>query len=135
MKPINQPVFVYVEDDPLSREIIQVILEKQMGETVYAMDSTADFVGTIAGFDHTPNVFLFDIHMRPRSGFDLLNELRASDGYADATIVALTASVMNEEVQTLRTAGFDSIIAKPIDQERFPRDIAQILRGEPVWQI
>jgi hypothetical protein len=49
--------------------------------------------------------------------------------------VALTASVMNEEVHKLREAGFHSVIAKPIDVDTFPDLLHRIVGGETVWRI
>jgi len=45
-------------------------------------------------------------------------------------VVALTASVMNEEIQQRRTAGFDGCLAKPIDVDEFPHSLARILEGD-----
>jgi CheY-like chemotaxis protein len=50
-------------------------------------------------------------------------------------IVALTASVMNEEVQELKTAGFNGCLAKPIDLQTFPETLRQIFNGETIWRI
>jgi two-component system cell cycle response regulator DivK len=42
---------------------------------------------------------------------------------------------MNEEVKVLREAGFDGVIAKPIDYDTFPNVLHRILNGEQVWHI
>jgi two-component system cell cycle response regulator DivK len=34
-----------------------------------------------------------------------------------------------------QAAGFDGFIGKPIDPQRFPKQIQQILAGESVWEI
>jgi two-component system, cell cycle response regulator DivK len=49
--------------------------------------------------------------------------------------VALTASVMNEEIQHLRQAGFNGCLAKPIDMEQFPNQVDRILNGDSIWYI
>ncbi len=46
-----------------------------------------------------PDVILLDIHVKPYSGFEMLEMLRKMNGFVDVPVVALTASVMNEEVQ------------------------------------
>jgi CheY-like chemotaxis protein len=61
--------------------------------------------------------------------------LREHPDYHDVMIIALTASVMNEEVEELRLAGFNGGIAKPIDQNIFPDLVALILKGEHVWHV
>ena len=50
-------------------------------------------------------------------------------------VVALTASVMSEEVARLKRRGFDGAIAKPLNVEAFPDLIARIMEGESVWYI
>jgi CheY-like chemotaxis protein len=65
----------------------------------------------------------------------MLKMLREESDYADARIVALTASVMNEEVTLLRERGFDSIIAKPINVSSFPKLLERLVQGESVWHV
>ncbi len=33
-----------------------------------------------------------------------------------------------------RDMGFDGFLGKPLDNARFPDQLARILRGEPVWE-
>jgi hypothetical protein len=42
---------------------------------------------------------------------------------------------MNEEVNKLRTAGFNGVIAKPIIQREFPGILKRILSEQEVWTI
>jgi hypothetical protein len=35
----------------------------------------------------------------------------------------------------LRAVGFNGIIGKPIDADKFPETIARILAGEEVWTV
>ena len=48
-------------------------------------------------------------------------------------IIALTASVMREEVRKLMSAGFNGCLAKPIDLATFPDTLRRIMAGEAVW--
>jgi CheY-like chemotaxis protein len=72
--------------------------------------------------------------MQPYDGFEVLKQLRANAVFSASRIVALTASVMNEEVQMLRDAGFDGVIGKPVDRVAFPDLLERIVRGEKVWR-
>ena len=65
----------------------------------------------------------------------MLQMLQRIETLATTPIVALTASVMNEEVARLRTAGFKGCLAKPIDLGTFAADLNLILSGEAVWRI
>lgn len=128
--------YVYVEDDPLSREIMQMIMENVMGvKQLTQFENSADFMSRLKALQTKPDVILLDIHVKPDSGFDLLRMLRADPDYSHSRIVALTASVMNEEIEQLRRSGFDGAIGKPLSVQTFPDLIARILKGDPVWYI
>jgi CheY-like chemotaxis protein len=73
--------------------------------------------------------------MKPDNGFKLLEMLRGREEYKNIRIVALTASVMNEEIVTLKNAQFNGVIAKPIDSGSFQDMLNSILKGEEVWKI
>jgi two-component system cell cycle response regulator DivK len=61
--------------------------------------------------------------------------LRAHRRFKDALIVAVTADVSMENMEQARRAGFDGFIGKPIDPDRFPNQIRDILQGEEVWEL
>jgi CheY-like chemotaxis protein len=127
---------LYVEDDPRSRRVIDLMLTREMKlEHVTIFEDSTDFVARVKAITPKPNIILLDIHIKPHSGFEMLTMLRAMEGFATVPIVALTASVMNEEVHKLREAGFHSVIAKPIDVDTFPDLLHRIVGGETVWRI
>jgi CheY-like chemotaxis protein len=63
----------------------------------------------------------------------MLDLIRKNARYDAVAVVALTASVMYEEVRRLRDAGFDGVIAKPINFDTFPAALGRILSGGQVW--
>jgi len=89
----------------------------------------------VSRLENRPNIILLDIHVAPHDGFEMLKMLRQNDQFARAKIIALTASVMNEEVEQLREAGFDGAIAKPLSIQTFPDLIQRVITGETVWHI
>lgn len=127
--------FLYMEDDDLSRKIMRLLLEASGHTEIYDFEESSDFFEKIASLPQIPDVIFLDIHMNPYDGFEMLEMLRQNERYGSVKIVALTASVMNEEISRLRNAGFDSVIAKPIDQEHFPNLLSRILQGEQVWRV
>lgn len=128
------PSIVYVEDDTHSREVMYILLVELMGlsDVTFLEDST-DFLQRIE--KSVPDIILLDIHVYPLNGFQMLSMLRQHPRFRHTRVVALTASVMNEEVHQLKTAGFDGVIAKPIDMDQFPILLERILNGENVWTI
>lgn len=126
--------FLYVEDDPLSRQVMRVIME-----TVLEVDKLAIFENSIDFMDHVralpyiPDVILLDIYLYPQDGFELIAMLRNDEAYRNCKIIAITASVMIEETDMMKKRGFDAVIAKPIRLKTFPATIESILDGTFSW--
>ena len=132
----DYPAIFYVEDDEMSRYVMNIILVDQMNlSNVTIFEDSTNFVERIEELTFVPDIIFLDIHMEPIDGFHMLQILRRHEIFSDLPIVALTASVMNEEVTQLREVGFDGIIPKPIDLENFPYLLGKLLNGESVWRI
>lgn len=130
------PVVLYVEDDPQSRKLMEILLKGRMKlPSITILEDSQDFIERVNQLNPKPDVILLDIHMKPYNGFEMLIMLRELDWVNNIPIVALTASVMNEEVHQLRQAGFNGCLAKPIDIETFPAILERILAGETVWRV
>ena len=127
---------LYVEDDSSNRLVMKLLMEKILHTKNYMIfEDSANFMSRVRNLPARPTIFMLDIHIAPLNGFQLLHLLRQDSGYYDSKIIALTASVMNEEVKRLRESGFDGAISKPITLSTFPKVIDRILNGESVWQI
>jgi len=132
----KSPILVYVEDDENSIFVMKMVVERVMKlPTLYVLQSGADFVQQVKGLGVVPDVFLLDIQMKPFDGVELLAMLRKDPQFKCSKVIALTASVTNEEVSLLKSGGFDGAIAKPLNIEVFPDLIARIINGEHVWYI
>src|SRR5271165_529803 len=112
---------LYLDDDAMSRRILSLLLMRKLGYTdVTVFEDSDGFEEKMKTLPYQPEVIFLDIHMQPYDGFHVLKTLRANNLFPQAKIVALTASVMNEEVEILRQAGFDAVIGKPINIDIFP---------------
>ena len=77
--------------------------------------------------DHRYDAILVDIRMPQMDGFEFaqrVNELRRDHG----SLIAVTALAMVGDKERIVNSGFDGYIAKPIDPERFVREIEEIQR-------
>ena len=125
-----------VEDDSSNRLVMKLLVEKTLHVGYYAIfEDSADFLPRVRNLPLQPDVILLDIHVSPFNGFQMLKMIREDSVYRNTKVVALTASVMNEEVERLRKSGFDGAIGKPISLSAFPVVIERILNGESIWQI
>ncbi len=131
---MTEPVFLYVENDELSREVMKALLTRSLGyRDVTMFETSAHFERHLESLSHKPDVIFLDIHIEPIDGFEMLKMIRRNKNYYATPVIALTASVMNEEVRRLREAGFDGAIAKPINFDTFSNALDRILNGEQIW--
>lgn len=115
---------------------MEFLLVNEMGlANVTIFQDSTDIISRVEAIHPPPDIILLDIHMQPYSGFEVLEMLRAHQSFKDTPVIALTASVMNEEIAKLKTSGFNSIIPKPIDQDTFPDFMHRVLKGESIWRV
>jgi CheY-like chemotaxis protein len=127
---------LYIEDDTSSRNVMEMLLRLGMGcSELTIFEDSSDFAERMRGLPYVPDIVFLDIQIQPHDGYQILKMLRADPQYRDAKVIAMTASVMSDDVSQLREAGFDGLIGKPIPGTMFPKLMEQILVGKPVWYV
>jgi two-component system, cell cycle response regulator DivK len=81
------------------------------------------------------DLILMDIRLPYENGYSALNKIRASERLKDVPIIAVTAEASKEEMDKARASGFSGFLGKPLDPDRFPNQIINMLNGIPVWEI
>lgn len=89
-----------------------------------------EFAETLPHID----LVLMDIFLPEEDGYQILERLRTHPRFKDTLIVAVTADASLENMERARSAGFDGFIGKPLDPDRFPNQVRDILRGEAIWE-
>jgi CheY-like chemotaxis protein len=136
MTTLQDHTFLYVEDDSSSRLGMSMIFSRVLGvERFTIFEDSTNFMERVKALRPQPDVILLDIHIKPLDGFAMLALLCRDPDLRASKIVALTASVMNEEVSMLRESGFNGVIAKPINVTTFPDLLERIIQGESIWHI
>jgi CheY-like chemotaxis protein len=97
-----------VEDDPKNVELFQAALEDEH-EVVVERDGVA---GQERALDEVFDLILLDIQLPKRSGIEVCRRLRASG--LRTPIVALSASVLPDEIARTKDAEFSRFLSKPI---------------------
>lgn len=129
-------MILYVEDDPLSREVMQIVVGSVIGGgELVTFEDSSNFIPRLRALPRLPDLILLDIHMTPLDGFELLAVLQAESTLSSIPVVAFTASIFGDEVRQIRDAGFDGALAKPLNMETFPALLMGLLRGESIWQV
>ena len=107
-----------VEDDAMNVELFESALESDGHEVVVERDGVAGEQRAADRFD----LILLDIKLPKKNGLEVCRSLRARG--LRIPIVALSASVLPEEVARTTSAGFDLFLSKPIS----PRDLRTAVR-------
>ncbi len=89
-----------------------------------------EFADTLPKID----LILMDIRLPYEDGYEAYRKLRQSNKYNHIPIVAVTAVVGLDQIHAAQQAGFSGFIGKPLDPDRFPKQIQRILQGEAVWE-
>ena len=68
------------------------------------------------------------------TGYDVFDQIRDDEQFADVPIVAVSASDPSDAIPRTQAKGFSGFIRKPIDFIKFPEQLQQILGGDAVWE-
>lgn len=104
------------EDEPVNRLVVSRLLER-LGALVETAPDGRDAVRL--ALDTRPEVVLMDLHMPLMDGPTATRTLRRR-GYR-GIVLALTASVMEEDRQACIASGMDGFLTKPITQEQLSK--------------
>ena len=102
-----------VEDDEKSRRLLSDVLGFH-GYEVAAVGSGEE--GVRAATANKPDAALLDIQLPGISGFEVLAGLREPQCCgARLPVVAVTASVMEQDRKKILSAGFNAFVSKPVN--------------------
>ena len=119
-----------IDDNGKSVRVLEMLLAKQ-GVKYTGVSHPDDLPTVLANLGQVDVIFL-DLEMPSKDGYEVRAELRNDPSFDGVPIVAYTVHV--SEMDTAYEQGFDGFIAKPLDSDRFPDQLARILNGEGVWE-
>ena len=119
-------LILIVEDNEKNLKLVRDVLQVKGYETLEA--GTAED-GLELARARAPDLILMDIQLPGMNGIDALKALRAEPATAAIPVVAITASVMQQDRQEIMRAGFNGFIEKPINLRKFLDTVQQTLKG------
>ena len=119
-------LILIVEDNEKNLKLVRDVLQVKGYETIEA--GTAED-GLKLARARKPDLILMDIQLPGMSGIEALKALRAEPATAAIPVVAITASVMQQDRQQIMSAGFDGFIEKPINLRGLLDNVQQAVRG------
>jgi two-component system cell cycle response regulator DivK len=116
---------LYIEDNSDNRMLVRRVLEAEGYRVVEAEDG---FEGIKLLRSTTPDLVLMDINLPELDGYEVTRRLKQVPSMARVPVIAMTANVMRGDREKTLAAGCDGYIAKPIDIDTLPDQIAKFLR-------
>ena len=105
-----------VEDNEKNLKLVRDVLQVKGYATLEAV--TAED-GIRLAAERKPDLILMDIQLPGMNGIDALKVLRADPATAAIPVIAVTASVMQQDRNLITQAGFDGYIGKPLNLKEF----------------
>jgi len=116
-----------VDDHPLLREGIALLINNQPDMVVVAQASTAK--EAMEGFrEHRPDVVLMDIRLPDMSGIDAMSAICRD--FPDARVIMLTTSEADVEIQRALEAGARGYVLKSMPPKSVVEAIRQVHAGK-----
>jgi two-component system cell cycle response regulator DivK len=105
-----------IEDNEKNLKLVRDVLQVKGHATLEA--TTAEDGIRIAN-EELPDLVLMDIQLPGMNGIQALGVLRADAKTAGIPVIAVTASVMQQDRKLITDAGFDAYVGKPINLKEF----------------
>jgi len=117
-----------VEDNPRNMKLVRDVLQVKGHATLEAVNAED---GIVLARERMPDLILMDIQLPGMSGIDALRVLRGDAATERIPVIAVTASVMQQDRKLITEAGFDAYVGKPITLAEFLQAVNDILGRRP----
>jgi two-component system cell cycle response regulator DivK len=121
-------VILIVEDNERNLKLVRDVLQVKGYETLEAVTGED---GVRLAVEHKPDLVLMDIQLPGMNGIEALGVLRANPITAKIPVIAVTASVMQQDRKMITEAGFDAYVGKPINLKEFLDAVRKAVEDKP----
>ena len=120
-------LILIVEDNEKNLKLVRDVLQVKGYKTV---DTTTAEEGIKVAVEKKPDLILMDIQLPGMNGIEALKVLRADPATSAIPVIAVTASVMQQDRTLITEAGFDAYVSKPISIKEFLEAVNKALAGK-----
>jgi two-component system cell cycle response regulator DivK len=115
-----------VEDNEKNLKLVRDVLQVKGYETIEAVTGED---GLALARTRRPDLILMDIQLPGMNGIEALKALRGDTATAHIPVIAVTASVMQQDRTHITEAGFDAYLSKPLDIREFLATVKRVLEA------
>jgi two-component system cell cycle response regulator DivK len=120
-------LILIVEDNEKNMKLARDVLQVKGHATIEAVTGED---GVRLAVERVPDLVLMDIQLPGMNGIEALRVLRANPITAKIPVIAVTASVMQQDRKQITEAGFDAYVGKPINLKEFLEAVRKALAGD-----
>jgi two-component system cell cycle response regulator DivK len=117
-------LILVVEDNEKNRKLVRDVLTFK-GYQIIEAETGED--GVRLAKERLPKLVLMDIQLPGIDGIEALRRIRGDDTTRAIPVLAVTASAMDRDRQTIMAAGFDGYQSKPLNVKEFIAAVEAIL--------
>jgi two-component system cell cycle response regulator DivK len=117
-------LILIVEDNEKNRKLCRDVLQVKGYKTI---ESETAEEGIELARSETPALILMDIQLPGMDGIAAMKRLKADAKTKNTPIIAITASAMTHNRQTMLAEGFDGYQTKPISLKDFLGEVERVL--------
>ena len=116
----DEPDLVNLAQSILKLDDIQTLISTNGNQAMEILKNKHDTIGMI----------LLDIVMPDKSGYEVLEEIRANDSFKDIRIYMFTVRNLQEDIERSRKLGADGFIPKPFPAKMLLKCVRRALGKE-----
>jgi signal transduction histidine kinase/integral membrane sensor domain MASE1/CheY-like chemotaxis protein len=119
-----------VEDDPDSREMLELVLRSQ-GAEVVSVSSVQEALQVLSDNGWKPELLVSDLGMPEEDGYDLMRKLRSRTAEQGGNLpaIAITGYAGQEESERALAAGYQMQLTKPVNWNDLIKTIVMLTRN------
>jgi len=121
-------LILIIEDNEKNRKLARDVLQVKGYKTI---ESETAEEGLTLALEKSPALVLMDIQLPGMDGIRALKQLRANPQTKNIPVIAITASAMTNNRQTMLAEGFDGYQSKPISVKDFLGELERVLVSHP----
>ena len=107
-----------------------ITVKAVIGNKYKVLEAVNGIQGIEMAMEHKPDLILMDIALPEMDGIQAFKKIRTNPYLLHIPIVALTASAMTSDRESILSHGFDAYLAKPITESIFFETLNQIMYGK-----